>query len=241
MASPLSEMQIGSPLPNSSDAIARQILDGQIEILSGSLELHGRSTVTLRNTEQLGLNMLNGSWSYTPKYMYENKHQISYLFGLAQNPEDGGYNELLKALSYKAEQEFLFAPLRQVRSFLLNHDKITGRTNLRMPDDWTVVVDDSLKMTDFMGIIEGYVQSEQRQAVASVIFEQFYAASRDTTVVNVRLLFSEGRLTIMDNDRPIQGADMLFNMTPIIKFISRPWNHGLTQEHFRAYRKLVNL
>lgn len=241
MASPLSEMQIGSPLPDSKVTIAKQLIDGQIEFMDNLLCLHNQSDVVLRNTRSLGMNMLNGSWTYTPQYTYENKHPISYCLGHTQNGADSGYESLMRSLTQKAEQEFYYGPLALVRKFLIQHNSESGRTNLVLPDDWTVRIDDNLNMRDFMGVIEGYVNSDQRQEIASVVFERYYATGVNTRDLPVRLLFSEGRLTLIDTERQVVGADMLFNLTSIIRFISNPYGHGLTQEIFRAYRKLVNL
>lgn len=241
MASPLAEINIGSPLPDSGDLIFKQILDGSIEILDSTLDLHKHSSVMMRTTKELGIDILNGTWVYTPKYTYENRHPLAYTFGhIMANPQST-YQELSKELATKAEQDLFYAPLRKLRAFLINHDTVTGKTDLRMPDAWIVNIDDALNMRDFMGVVEGYVQSEQRQEISSVVFEKYYATGESTHTVKARLLFSGGSLTLVNPERHLAGTANLFDMTPVFKFISRPWDHGLTQEHFRAYRKLVNL
>ncbi|AWY08349.1 hypothetical protein HOT49_gp071 [Erwinia phage vB_EamM_Alexandra] len=242
MASPLSEMQIGSPLPDHKDLVSKQLIDGQIEFLSGIADLHEHSAVQLRNTCSIGLDSLNGTWIYTPRYMYENRHPLSYTFGHMQHGGDEeGYVALLKTLAQKAEHEFYYGPLIAVRKFLIQHDKVSGKTDLMMPDAWSVVINDDLKMADFMGVIEGYVQSEQRQIICAAVYEQYYSTLRNNSDLPVRLLFSRNKLTLVDAGAALVGAGSLFDLTPIMRFISNPKGHGLTQEIFRAYRKLVNL
>ena len=241
MASPLSEMQIGSPLPDHKDLIAKQLRDGTIEFLSGTEELNALSSITLRSVPELGLNVLNGTWSYSPKYMYETRMPVSYTFGHMIPVEVGGYSDLLHTMVQKAEQEFYYGPLVVVRKFLIQHDKVSGKTDLMMPSAWSVVINDDLKMADFMGVIEGYVQSEQRQAICSAVYEQYYATLRSHSDLPVRLLFSQNKLTLVDASAALVGAGSLFDLTPIMRFISNPKNHGLNQEIFKAYRKLVNL
>ncbi|QZE59983.1 hypothetical protein pEaSNUABM35_00066 [Erwinia phage pEa_SNUABM_35] len=242
MASPLSEMQIGSPLPDHKDLISKQLIEGQIEFLSGIADLHEHSAVQMRNPRSLGLDVLNGTWVYTPRYMYENRHPLSYTFGHMQHGgNEEGYVTLLKTLAQKAEQEFYYGPLLAVRKFLIQHDKVSGKTDLLMPDSWSVVIDDDLKMSDFMGVIEGYVQSDQRRAICSAVYEQYYATLRSHSDLPVRLMFSQNKLILVDAGAALVGAGSLFDLTPIMRFISNPKGHGLTQEIFRAYRKLVNL
>lgn len=234
-------MQIGSPLPEHKNLIAQQLIEGQIEFLNKQQDLHNQSNVVLRSVKDIGIDALNGTWVYTPQYMYDNRHPISYTLGHMLEPMAGGYCELLATLTQKAEHEMYFGPLIVIRKFLIRHDSVSGKTDLRMPDDWAVRIDDDLKMRDFMGVIEGYVTSTQRQEIASVVFEKYYATGVSTEDLPVRLLFSDGRLTLVDTERKIPGADLLFDMTPIVRFISRPYDHGLTQKSFRAYRSLVNL
>lgn len=241
MVSPLAKINIGSPLPESGDLIYKQILDGSIEILDSTLDLHRQSNVVLRNTKELGINILNGVWTYTPQYTYENRHPLAYTFGHMMADPNSTYQDLAKELTTKAEQDMFYAPLRKLRAFIINHDTVTGKTDLRMPDAWIVNIDAALTMRDFMGVVEGYVQSEQRQEISAVVFEKYYATGESTKNSKARLLFSGGKLVMVDPDRHTAGTANLFDMTSIFKFVSRPWNHGLTQEHFRAYRKLVNL
>lgn len=241
MVSPLAKINIGSPLPESGALIYKQILDGSIEILDSTLDLHRQSSVVLRNTKELGIDMLNGVWTYTPQYTYENRHPLAYTFGHMMADPKSTYQDLARELTTKAEQDMFYAPLRKLRAFLINHDTVTGKTDLRMPDAWIVNIDAALTMRDFMGVVEGYVQSEQRQEVADVVFEKYYATGESTKNSKARLLFSGGTLVMVDPDRHTAGTANLFDMTSIFKFVSRPWDHGLTQEHFRTYRKLVNL
>lgn len=110
MASPLSEMQIGSPLPNHKDLISKQLIEGQIEFLSGIADLHEHSAVQMRNPRSLGLDVLNGTWVYTPRYMYENRHPLSYTFGHMQHGGDEeGYVTLLKTLAQKQSKSSTMA------------------------------------------------------------------------------------------------------------------------------------
>lgn len=240
MASPLSEMQIGSPLPDSKELIAKQLRDGTIEFLSGVEELDALSTVTLRSVNELGLDALNGTWCYSPKYMYETRHPVSYTFGHTQAIQIGGYPDLLHTMAQKAAQEFYYGPLGIIRKFLIQHEPQTGKTDLKLPDKWCVVIDDSLKMQDFMGVIEGYVNKNQRQIIAAAIYNQFYTDTQ-MAAQPVRLVYKKfGVMLYPADDTKIRGFPT-FDMTPIIRFISNPKGHGLTQEIFRAYRKLVNL
>lgn len=241
MASPLAEINIGSPLPDSGDLIFKQILDGSIEILDSTLDLHKHSSVTLRSTKELGVDMLNGTWVYTPKYTYENKHPLAYTFGHIVADPNSTYQDLAKAIAAKAEHDLFYAPMRKLRAFLINHDTAKGKTELRLPDAWVVNIDDALTMRDFMGVVEGYVQTKQRQEISSTVFEKYYATGESTNIVKARLLYSGDSLLLVNPERHTAGMSNLFDMTPVFKFISRPWNHGLTQEHLRAYRKLVNL
>jgi len=241
MVSPLAKINIGSPLPDSGDLIYKQILDGSIEILDSTLDLHRQSNVVLRNTKELGIDILNGVWTYTPKYTYENRHPLAYTFGQMMADPNSTYQDLAKELTTKAEQDMFYAPLRKLRAFIINHDTVTGKTDLRMPDAWIVNIDAALTMRDFMGVVEGYVQSKQRQEVADVVFEKYYATGESTKNSKARLLFSGGTVVMVDPDRHTAGTANMFDMTPIFKFVSRPWNHGLTQNHLRTYRKLVNL
>lgn len=241
MASPLSEINIGSPLPDSADLIYKQILDGSIEILDSTLDLHRHSSVVLRSTKELGVDLLNGTWTYTPKYTYENRHPLAYTFGHVLADPNATYTDLSKAIAAKAEQDLFYAPLRKLRAFLINHDPVTAKTELRMPEAWIVNIDDALNMRDFMGVVEGYVHSGPRQEISSVVFEKYYATGESMRNSKARLLFSGGSLIVVDQDRHTAGTANLFDMTPVCKFITQPWDHGLTQEHLRAYRKLVNL
>ena len=240
MASPLSEMQIGSPLPDSKELIAKQLRDGTIEFLSSVEELDALSSVTLRSVSELGLDALNGTWCYSPKYMYETRHPVSYTFGHAQALQIGGYPDLLHTMAQRAAQEFYYGPLGIIRKFLIQHEPKTGKTDLKLPDKWSVVIDDTLKMQDFMGVIEGYVSTKQRQIIAAAVYDQFYADNQKSTQP-IRLVYKEfGVMLYPADDTKIRGR-ATFDMTPIIRFISNPKGHGLTQEIFRAYRKLVNL
>lgn len=242
MASPLAEINIGSPLPDSSDLIFKQILDGSIEILDSTLDLHKQSSVLLRNTKELGIDILNGTWTYTPKYTYENRHPLAYTFGHMMADPNSTYQELAKELTSKAEQDLFYGPLRKLRAFLINHDTATGKTNLRLPDAWEVRIDDNLNMRDFMGIVEGYVATQMRQEISALVYERYYASGDTAKDAKARLLISNGKVNMVDPERNYTVcAATLFDMTPVFKFISRPWDHGLTQEHLRAYRKLVNL
>ena len=234
-------MQIGSPLPEHKNLIAQQLIEGQIEFLNKQQDLHNQSNVMLRSVKDIGIDVLNGTWVYTPQYMYENRHPISYTLGHMLEAAAGGYCELLTALTQKAEHEMYFGPLITVRKFLIRHDSVSGKTDFRMPDKWQVTVGVDFSMSDFMGVIEGYVNGEQRQQISEVVFEQFYATGKDRRKADTRLLFSNGLLTIREDDRPIAGTEGLFDMTPIVRFISRPYDHGMTQKSFRAYRSLVNL
>lgn len=240
MASPLSEMKIGSPLPDSKELIAKQLRDGTIEFLSGLEELDALSSVTLRSASEIGLNVLNGTWCYSPKYMYETRHPVSYTFGHTQPVEMGGYNSLLHTMMQKAAQEFFYGPLGIIRKFLIQHEAKTGKTDLLLPEQWSVVIDDNLKMQDFMGVIEGYVLGNARQAVIEAVYEQFYADTQNPTRP-VRLVYKPFNVIIYPaEDTKIRGRER-FDMTPIFRFISNPRGHGLNQEIFKAYRKLVNL
>lgn len=241
MVSPLAQVNIGSPLPDSGDLILKQILDGSIEILDSVLDLHKHSTVMMRSTKELGIDILSGTWSYTPAYTYENRHPLAYTLGHMMQDPNSTYMELAKELTTRAEQDLFYGPLRKLRAFLINHDTVTGKTDLRMPDEWTVDIDEAMTMRDFMGVVEGYVQSEQRKEISSTIFEKYYAAGESNTQPKVRLIFSEGKLHIVEPDRFIPGANMMFPMTPIFKIVSRPWEHGLTQKVLKVYRSLVNL
>ncbi|QZE57282.1 hypothetical protein MPK71_gp073 [Erwinia phage pEa_SNUABM_1] len=241
MASPLAEINIGSPLPDSGDLIFKQILDGSIEILDSTLDLHKQSSVLLRSTKELGIDILNGTWTYTPQYTYENRHPLAYTFGHMMADPKSTYQDLAKELTTKAEQDMFYAPLRKLRAFMINHDTVTGKTDLRMPDAWVVKIDETLTMRDFMGVVEGYVQSEQRQEISAVVFEKYYATGESTKEAKARLVFRDDKLHIVDYDRFIPGVNMMFPMTSIFKFISRPWDHGMTQSVFKLYRSLVNL
>ncbi|QZE58975.1 hypothetical protein pEaSNUABM22_00072 [Erwinia phage pEa_SNUABM_22] len=240
MASPLSEMRIGSPLPDSKELIAKQLRDGTIEFLSGVDALDALSTVTLRSASEIGLDVLNGTWCFSPKYMYETRHPVSYTFGHTQAKEIGGYSDLLHTMVQKAAQEFYYGPLGLIRKFLIQHEAQTGKTDLLLPQEWSVVIDDNLKMQDFLGVIEGYVRGNARQAVAAAVYEQFYSDTQNPTRP-VRLVYKRSGVWIYPaDDTKIRGRGQ-FDMTPIIRFISNPRGHGLNQEIFKAYRALVNL
>jgi hypothetical protein len=74
------------------------------------------------------------------------------------------------------------------------------------------------------------------------VYERYYASGDIAKETKVRLLICNGKVNMVDPDRNYTVcAVALFDMTPVFKFISRPWYHGMTQEHLRAYRKLVNL
>lgn len=239
MASPLSEMQIGSPLPDSKELIAKQLRDGIIEFLSGPEELDALSSITLRSASEIGLDMLNGTWCYSPKYMYETRLPVSYTFGHAQAIQIGGYHDLLHTMVQKAAQEFYYGPLGIIRKFLIQHEPQTGKTNFALPEQWSVTIDDRLKMSDFLGVFEGYVNTEQRQIVSAAVYEQFYSDSGNTSRP-VRIVYKDNAVLILPEGAKVRGRD-LFDLTPIVRFISNPKDHGLTQEIFKAYRALVNL
>ncbi|QZE56269.1 hypothetical protein MPK67_gp072 [Erwinia phage pEa_SNUABM_32] len=234
-------MQIGSPLPNTSDLIFKQILEGNIEILDTVQELHERSQINMRNVESLGLVALNGSWCYTPKYLHENKHAISYMLGHVLLGPTLNYTTLLTEMTQRVENEMYYGPLRQLRTFLINHDTVSGKTDLRMPDEWTIDFDESLTVADFMGVVEAYVREPQRQAISSFVYEHFYANGLNDKNGAARFAFIGGQMVFVAPDSFAPGVNYKYNMTRIIRFISRPWNHGLDQKNLRAYRSLVNL
>ena len=239
MVSQLAKMQIGSPLPDHKDLIAKQLRDGTIEFLSGTEELDALSSITLRSVSELGLDVLNGTWSYTPKYMYETRMPVSYTFGHMIPIEVGGYSDLLHTMVQQAAQEFYYGPLGLIRKFLIQHEAQTGKTDLKLPRSWSVVIDDKLRMRDFIGVIEGYVQGTVRQSVATAAYEQYHSDIENPTR-HVRLACHDDAVLLLpiDSKADISSA---FDMTTIFRFISNPKNHGLNQEIFKAYRTLVNL
>ncbi|QZE59314.1 hypothetical protein MPK66_gp070 [Erwinia phage pEa_SNUABM_2] len=239
MASPLSEMQIGSPLPDHKDLIAKQLRDGTIEFLSGTEELDALSSITLRSVSELGLDVLNGTWCYSPEYMYETRMPVSYTFGHMIPVEVGGYSDLLHTMMQKAAQEFYYGPMGLIRKFLIQHEASTGKTDLKLPRSWSVVINDDLKMRDFLGVIEGYVQGEVRQSVATAVYEQYHSDIENPTR-HVRLVCKDDAVLLLpiDSKTDISSA---FDMTTILRFISNPKGHGLNQEIFKAYRARVNL
>lgn len=238
MASPLSEIKIGSPLPQACDQIFNQIINGTIEILNDLNDLHLHSSVALRSGKELGLDVLNGSWNFTPTYMDKTSCPMSYSLGHTIPTEQGNFTDLLRSLAQKAEKEMFFNPLWRLRGFILNHDTVTGKTDLSMPKDWLINIDESMRLNDFMALVESYVNSDVRKQITAKVYELF-TISPD---VVARIACIDGEVVHLEREPKVKyGRAFAYNMTPIFKFLNHPCGHNLTQDKFTTYRKLVNL
>lgn len=243
MVSPLAQMNIGSPLLDSGDAICKQILAKEIEIPQNLWHLHTNSRVEIRAVKDLGVDMLQGSWLYTPRYIDKKQNAISYSIGHIEQPTDNqrGMVSLMNLLANKAEQDLYYSPLRVLRKFLINHDRVSGSTDFRLPESWSLIIDESLSVHHVMGVIEGYVNGEQRTKIGGAVYEALgCVVDNNTTPFALRLLCVQGDVYTLPIEHPVQGPK-LFDLTPLVRFIHHPIDHGLTLEVLNEYRSLVNL
>lgn len=238
MVSPLAAMNIGSPLPDHADQIARKIIDGEIEILDNLFHMHALSQMKLQSLNELGLSTLQGSWLYTPKYMRETKLDLSYTIGHMQSTPQESFRELAQTLISKAEQEFYYRPLTRLRAFLINHDKESGKTDLRMPEHWRVTFDDKLSMRDFVHLFESYVTSEQTGEVTEFIYEKFFCQEVQQSGVTI-LHHTHGLREIPHTH--LEQHLAVPDLTSLFKFLLTPIGHGLNQEKLQAYLRAINL
>ncbi len=235
MTSPFDEIKIGSPIPTSAERLFEEIILGHIEFPKSLDEIHLNSNVKLRGVNELGLSVLNGSWTYVPTYTYPNKHALAY--ALSHTLIKGNYQQLINELAAKAEREFYFAPLRSLRYFLLNHDPKSGHAELKMPDLWYASLSpEGVTMQRLLEIFDAYAN---KHPVCKATAEMFYNGKMPAPQSDVKITFKHDHLVVLSSDTmmPQHAVDM----TEIFKFILSPTRHNLNQDIFRTYRKAVNL
>lgn len=242
MVQSLDHLSIGSPLPNSSDLIAQQMINGQIEVMNNLWSLHNYSSVVLRSTPELGKELLNGSWTFTPPYVEKQKHPLSYVLGHMQSIPGRGYNDLMIDLCTKAEQEFYYGPLRALRRFILNENKPNDREQLKLPDFWYVNLDKT-DARNVIGVVNQYCTGMPCIAKdCSSALYLYLADCADTSLDVIEeshiLVSSKGSAKVLYGHAPDVGY---VDMTSIFNFLCSPFEHGLKQDILQQYRKAVNL
>lgn len=244
MVQSLDHLSIGSPLPNSSDLIAQQMLNGQIEIMDSLWWLHNNSVATLRSTKDMGVDILNGSWTFTPTYVEKQKHPLSYALGYMLDKPGEGFNALMTELCSRAEQEFYYGPLRALRAFILNEKpNATDRPQLKLPDLWYV----DLTKVDVRSLIGGINEyCFGMPCIAQEHTGNLYAfiadksdASLDTLEGTPLFISEKGRSRVWYGT--IAFPQYFVDMTSIFNFLCSPFEHGLKQDILQQYRKSVNL
>lgn len=246
MASPLSLMQIGSPLPDLREELGKALIEGHIEIMSTLWDLHNNSTVQLRGTKELDLDLLNGSWHYTPVYLQSHMTKLSYTIGEMQQPyeQDVGYGALLKQLCTRAEQDFYFYPLAVLRSNILNHEPKSGKTNFILPKAFYLNFNDKLQIRNVIEIVEHYVDHDRGLPIVQHLYSYIGSCGdigecgSNVQEGNNYSIFVDGATVHRANDNFRATVDAV-DLSPVFRLIRHPVGHGLNQATYQKYKQAI--